>query len=379
MVETIAPVVRGGRRSRWLGDLALHVAGAALSGVALGAVLGWVGLILGAPWGPAGAVAVAAVAVLYLAREVVGLPVPVLDARRQVPQWWREAFSPGTTAFLYGAGLGVGFATHLGHGTLVAVAAAVMAGGDPVAGAVAFGAFGVSRSLAVGVTWAARDREGARVLTRLLERLAVGSLPRVANGVALAAMGAGAVWVAASSLPRSAGAGVVPALILAVAFGWAAAGKVLRPAGWRATVDRHELPPALRTAGVALVPAAETTVPVLIVAGWIHIAAALSLGLLLVFTVAILRLRSRIGDRVPCGCFGRSRTRSVRILVARNLGLAVVAAAALTGPNRFAGFRPPTATELIPAGLAAVGVVAIALLLARATAMFREARRPASG
>ncbi|MGH2675121.1 MAG: methylamine utilization protein MauF, partial [Actinomycetota bacterium] len=94
-----------------MGTLALHLLGATLSAGALGAVLGGAGMVLGAPWGVAGALAVAGVTALYGARELAGLPVPLPELRRQVPEWWRSAFSPGTAGFLYGLGLGVGFAT----------------------------------------------------------------------------------------------------------------------------------------------------------------------------------------------------------------------------------------------------------------------------
>ena len=54
---------------------------------------------------------VAAVAVLYLVRELTGIRVPVPQLRRQVPDWWRTYFGRPLAAFLYGAGLGVGFFT----------------------------------------------------------------------------------------------------------------------------------------------------------------------------------------------------------------------------------------------------------------------------
>ena len=53
MVETITPVVYGGR-GRWVGALAVHVLGATLTAALFGAALGATGAALGAPYGRAG-------------------------------------------------------------------------------------------------------------------------------------------------------------------------------------------------------------------------------------------------------------------------------------------------------------------------------------
>lgn len=372
MVETITPVVHGGSRKRWAAVLGLHVLGATLSAAALGAALGALGAVLGAPWWAAGAVIVALLAVLYLAREAFGVQVPIPDARRQVPQWWREEFSPGTTAFLYGLGLGVGFATHLGHGTLVVVAAFSVAGGDPLLGAVALAAFGVSRSTGVAVTWTATDRPAAARLAQALERLGAGVGPRLANGLALAAL-AVATAFAADAAPNG-DPSAVAAVILAAVFAWAAVAKISRPGPWRRAVDAHALPPAVGGAAIVLVPLAEAGVTVLVLAGSVHVAAGLALVLLAGFSVELLRLRTRLGDRAPCGCFGSSRTRSIRLLLVRNAILAVVAAAALAGPDRLAGIRVPGDGEILPFALAAAGAVMAAVLTRRAVLLLREAR-----
>ncbi|HET7870280.1 MAG TPA: hypothetical protein VFM85_08175, partial [Actinomycetota bacterium] len=86
-METITPVVHGGRAGRWAGCVALHVTGAVASAAAFGAILGAAGSLLGAPWRGGWALLIAIVAVLYLVRETIGVPVPVPQLRRQVPQW----------------------------------------------------------------------------------------------------------------------------------------------------------------------------------------------------------------------------------------------------------------------------------------------------
>jgi hypothetical protein len=372
MVETITPVVHGGRRTRWATVLALHALGATASAAALGAALGGAGALLGSPWGAAGATVVAMVAVAYAAREAFGVPIPIPDFRRQVPQWWRETFSSETTALLYGLGLGLGFATHLRHGTLVAVAGAVVAGGDPAVGAVAMGAFGLARSTAVGVTWRAVDRTAARRLAGRLELAAIGGWPRIVNGVALAAVAAAAV-VFVDRTP-SGTVGIVPAAVLAATFGLAAVSKLRRPRRWRSVVDAHGLPRPVAAAAAAVVPMAEGAVTALVVAGAVPAGAALAVGLLVAFSAALLRLRRRSGGRVPCGCFGRTRSRDVRFLLARNAALSLVAIVALQGPDRLVPDLVPRPPELIPAALVGVGLAAVIALLRRTAALLRDAR-----
>src|SRR5919108_583848 len=154
MVQTITPVVNGGRRARWMGSVAAHTLGTTLAAAALGAMLGGIGAAAGAPWGRTGAVVVAGVAFVYAARELVRIPVPLPNLHRQVPQWWRTFFSPRATSFLYGLGLGVGFITYLSFGTLVACGAVAVAAGSPLAGLTVVAPFGFARGLSILV---ARD------------------------------------------------------------------------------------------------------------------------------------------------------------------------------------------------------------------------------
>lgn len=188
MVTTITPVVHGRRRSRYALSVLLHSLGAVLSAGALGALLGGAGFALGAPWGIAGAAVLAAVALLYAAREWLGAPIPLPERRAQVPGWWRTFYSPPVTAFLYGVGLGPGFLTHMGHGTFAAVALVALASGDPLLGVAVCAPFGLVRGLSVlAGRVGGRDPGGADELDRL-ERLAAGPAPRVANGLALSGL-----------------------------------------------------------------------------------------------------------------------------------------------------------------------------------------------
>ena len=190
MVETIAPVVYG-RRSRYIVSLTLHALAATTTAAATGAVLGTIGMLAGAPWRTAGVIALAAVALLYALREAFGLPVPLPNARRQVPEWWRTFFSPPIAATLYGAGLGVAFVTFLSFGTFVAVAAGAVVSGDPLTGAALCAPFGLARAAAVGVV-GARWAEPSVAVSSAAE-FGGTVVPRTANAVALALVTAAAL------------------------------------------------------------------------------------------------------------------------------------------------------------------------------------------
>jgi hypothetical protein len=185
MVETITPVVHGGSRRRYWLSVALHALGATLSAALIGALLGGVGALAGAPWGRAGLVAVAVVAVVYAAREGLRLPIPLPDRHAQVPDWWRTFYSPGVAAFLYGAGLGAGFFTFLSFGTYVAVVAGAVASGSPVIGAALCIPFGVMRGLSVTVSRSARSEHDAERVMNRLDELGSSPGPRLINAATL--------------------------------------------------------------------------------------------------------------------------------------------------------------------------------------------------
>jgi len=177
MVETITPVVHGTRR-RFKVAVAIHTAGATLSAGVLGVLLGSAGAAFGLEWNDVGIAVIVVVGAVYIAREAIGLQIPLPQLRRQVPEWWRTFFSPRTAAALYGLGLGAGFFTYLSFGTFAAVAAAALTSGDPLVGAALCAPFGAARGVAVIVAAnpTSIDRLEAAALTRL---------PRATNAAAL--------------------------------------------------------------------------------------------------------------------------------------------------------------------------------------------------
>lgn len=187
MVETIAPVVYGSAK-RYAVAVALHLLGATSAAAVFGALLGTIGLVLGAPWADTALIVVVVVAALYAAREAFDLPIPIFDAKRQVPDWWRTFFAPHVTAFLYGVGLGVGFLTFLRHGTLVVVGLIALVSGDPVTGALVVAPFGVGRAAAALAAARTTDEDEAHLRVVALERAATSRAPYAINASACLAV-----------------------------------------------------------------------------------------------------------------------------------------------------------------------------------------------
>jgi hypothetical protein len=371
MAETITPVVYGGR-TRWVVALSLHVLGATLTAALFGAALGALGALLGGPFGRAGLVALAAAGLVYALGTLPRLSVPVPQLRRQVPDWWRTFFSPRVAAFLYGAGLGVGFLTFLATGGLVVVTAAAVLAADPWLGVLVVAPFGSARGLSAVVSAQVRtDDDG----TRLVERLAGRSdRPRLAtNGVALV----GVAVVALASFPTGAsgGWGGLASAALAVVFGWAAASKWTGGRRWTRTLAAHALPARVERAARWSVPAAEGLVPSLVLLGLPRTSAAWSSMLLLVFSVEIVRVRVTVGRSVPCGCFGGRGTIDPAAALVRNAGFLVLAVVALAGTRddpAVAWPGSPGPGDLVPMALATVGLLVAVLTLWRATSWLRR-------
>jgi hypothetical protein len=318
------------------------------------------GALLGAPWGRAGAIVLAAVAGLYVIRELTGVRIPVPQLRRQVPDWWRTYFGRPLAAFLYGAGLGVGFLTYLGHGTLVVVTVGAASTGRPLLGALVMAPFGLARGLAPLVGAGSKGAEdGARLIDRLSSMS--GRLRSGLNTVALVAV---AVAAAASASRAEGGWGRAAAAILAVTFAWAALSKLAGWRRWRSTLSAHALPRSAERLAAWTVPAAESLVPILMVLGRERAAAAVALVTIVVFSLALVRLALRGGVRVACGCFGRA-TVDMRVALARNLALAATAFAAwrLAAPDP--SIALPDTGDTLPALLVGGALAAAAITVWR--------------
>jgi hypothetical protein len=357
MVETITPVVHGGSRSRWGISLAVHAIGAAVAAAIVGSLLAGAGALLGAPWGVPGAVLVVAAAALYAAREL-GAPVPVPQLRRQVPEWWRTFFPPHVAAFLYGLGLGPGFLTYLGHGTVVVVSVGAFASGRPLLGAAVLAPFGLARGVGPVLAFGVRSPSDAAALIERLDRSASRARWRVANALALS-MVLVATILEVRRIDGPSEVGALAAAGLALTFGAAAVAKLARPAAWRRTLGLYGLRPGTtRLAGFG-VPAVELGIAALVFAGLGSSAGLLSIVALVAFSGAILLGRVRTGRRLECGCFGGSATRDYRLLLARNLALAggaFVAWKAGADAPLVRSLGEPAGADVLPAALVVLGL-----------------------
>jgi len=374
MVETITPVVHGGRRSRWGVVLALHVMGAVAAAAAFGAALAGVGSLLGAPWGAAGVGVVGGLAALYLAREALGVPVPVPQLRRQVPDWWRTFFSFGPAAFLYGMGLGIGFLTFLAHGTLVVVSAAAVVSGRPLLGAALLAPFGLARGLSALVAGRVRTAEEGTALVGRLARSASWIGWRIAHASVLSLVLVAGV-AAITRIDGIGEPGGVAAATLAVAFGAAGVSKIARARAWRRALASYRLPVPIERSTVIGVPLLELGLVSLPLLGLASTAGAASLVLLGAFSAAIVVGRVRVGRRLDCGCFGASARRDYRVLLARNGVLALVAIVAWReGSDALVSgsLGAPGGADLVPAALVALGLALAAWVGVTAVATLRR-------
>jgi Methylamine utilisation protein MauE len=357
MVETITPVVHGGSRSRWGISLALHAVGAAVAAAIVGSLLAGAGALLGAPWGVPGVVLVAVAAALYVAREL-GAPVPVPQLRRQVPDWWRTFFPPHVAAFLYGLGLGPGFLTYLGHGTVVVVSVAAFASGRPLLGAAVLAPFGLARGLGPVLAFGVRSPSDGAALVERLDRSASKARWRVANTLALSMMLVAAV-VEVRRIDGPSEVGALAAAGVALTFGAAAVAKLARGAAWWRTLGSYGLRPGATALAGFGVPAAELGIAALVFAGLGSSAGLLSIVALVIFSGAIVLGRVRAGRRLECGCFGGSGIRDYRLLLGRNVALAAVAFVAWRAGEDVPLVRSlgePAGADLLPVALVVLGL-----------------------
>ncbi|MGH2818707.1 MAG: MauE/DoxX family redox-associated membrane protein [Actinomycetota bacterium] len=165
------------------------------------------------------------------------------------------------------------------------------------------------------------------------------------------------------------------AVLLALLFTWAAVAKIIRLRAWWSSLEGYALPRPVRYLGVAGVPVLEGAIVGLVLIDELPPAGALALVAVSVFSLAILRRRSMEGDRIPCGCFGRATTRDYRVMLARNLLIAVPAAVVLmggSGVSVFDGLRTPRPGDWLPAALVLAGVALITWMVAQTSHSLRR-------
>jgi hypothetical protein len=147
MLSSIHPLGERARHNSWILTAGAFVTGAAASGGAVGAVLGWAGGIIAAV--PVairllalGGLAIIAAAADALTREVAG-------PRRQVNERWIGNYRGWVYGGGFGAQLGVGSATFVVTWGVYLTYAAAFLSAHPAGGGLIGMAFGLGRSLTI--------------------------------------------------------------------------------------------------------------------------------------------------------------------------------------------------------------------------------------
>ena len=185
-IETIGTMP--GRRRTLAATCLTFAVGALLGGAVMFGALGLLGTLVPGTGGGAAAGAAAALALGAAVAELRSLRIAP-QIRRQVPEPWRRSLPLPLAAGLYGALLGVGFATFVLTFGVWALAGVTIALGDPALGLVVGVAFGAGRALPVVVVAPLLTRPvGRRLAETMAERPVLLRRFRFADGVALLAI-----------------------------------------------------------------------------------------------------------------------------------------------------------------------------------------------
>lgn len=167
------------------------------------------------------------------------------------------------------------------------------------------------------------------------------------------------------------------AILLSALFGWAFLAKVARRKRWMEALSGYALSAPLVRVLFVVVPLAEITVAVLLLTGNSKVGAAAAVALLASFSGAIVRARATAGDRLPCGCFGGTRTMDFRLMLMRNALLGALAAIVLIGPevSVLSEWDLPAGGELVPFVLVLLGAGLVAWVARSAMVALGTGRR----
>ena len=141
MLASITPLGQRGTRSGWRLTAGSFLIAAALSGAALGALLGLVGAVVS---DRARLPLLAGAALLALALD---LSARTPGPRRQVDERWRYRYRGWVFGAGYGAQLGVGVATVVASAATYLALVGAFLSGAPAGGALIFGIYGVARGI----------------------------------------------------------------------------------------------------------------------------------------------------------------------------------------------------------------------------------------
>ncbi len=185
MIETIGPVGHRRGRSTTAAACATLTLGALVGGIAIFGTLSTLGAILHGADDRLAYFAGAAIALVAAIAEIRGASISP-QIRRQLPEHWRRALPMPVAAGLYGVLLGLGFTTFVLSFAVFALAAIVLAVGEPGVGIAVGLAFGIGRGLPIALVAPVVDRRaGIRVTELMAGRPAIYRGFRVGDGLAL--------------------------------------------------------------------------------------------------------------------------------------------------------------------------------------------------
>lgn len=165
----------------------------------------------------------------------------------------------------------------------------------------------------------------------------------------------------------------VAGALLGATLGFAGLVKLARFASWRAAIAAYGLPPAIEGAALPAVPVLELSAAALLLFGPPRVAAAMSLGLLAAFSLAVFRGRTRHGPRLPCGCFGGAKSRDYRAMLARNAALGTLAAIVILGDANEAAVA--LSEGAVPLGLTIAGIALCVWMVRSASILWQKRER----
>lgn len=122
--------------------------GAALVGLALGAVGAGARWALGLSWGPPGPgllLLVAGLALVGGLRDLGFLRFRLPQPPKQVPRGWLEVFGPHRTGFLWGLAVGLAYTTMIQYSLYYVLAFWILLMGSPLVGAAALAIYGFAQ------------------------------------------------------------------------------------------------------------------------------------------------------------------------------------------------------------------------------------------
>lgn len=185
MLSSIHPLGERAKNNRFVITATLFVVGSVSGGLATGAVVGGVGLVVDALVSTTSAVAIASVVLLAAAvAEWRGSALPCLH--RQVDEEWLTRYRGWVYGVGFGFQLGAGVLTHITSAALYAALSAALLVGSPVGSVAIMGLFGLARGLSIVPARRLTDPEQLRSFFRRLH--ATAPLARRASWLTLAAL-----------------------------------------------------------------------------------------------------------------------------------------------------------------------------------------------